>query len=139
MESQKEKLASSYTELRKQVKDLQEKLEAKNTVSTGPEFLSQRKSMISPLTDKPNVLSGVVKDSADKFLSDTLMIVKNSRGEAVRAFKTNTLGQFIVTTPLQNGTYTVEVSPVNKISLTFDIIPIEVKGEVLPPLDIIGK
>jgi len=139
LESQKEKLASSYTELRKQVQDLQEKLEAKTTASTGPDFISHRKNTISVLTDKPNVLTGVVKDSTDKFLSDILIIVKNSRGEAVRAFKTNTLGQFIVTTPLQNGTYTVEVSPINKTSLTFDIIPIEVKGEVIPPLEIVGK
>ena len=139
LESQKETLASSYTELRKQVQDLQKKLGDKTTTSTGPEFISQKQNTVSVLTDKPNVLTGVVKDSANRFLSDTLMIVKNSRGEAIRAFKTNILGQFIVITPLQNGTYTVEVSPVNKTSLTFDIIPIEVKGEVLPPLEIVGK
>ena len=61
------------------------------------------------------------------------------RGEAVRAIKTNSLGQFVVSTALQNGTYTIEVSPSNKLNLSFGIIPIEVKGEIITPLDIVGK
>jgi hypothetical protein len=139
LESQKEKIASSYTELRRQVQDLQKKLEEKTNTSTGPEYLASAKGRVAVMTDKPNVVTGVIRGADGKFLSDILMIIKNTRGEAVRAFKTNSLGQFIVTTPLQNGTYTVEVSPVNKTTLTFDIIPIEVKGEIIPPLEISGK
>ncbi|MFZ2664254.1 MAG: PrgI family protein [Patescibacteria group bacterium] len=139
LESQKEKIASSYTELRRQVQDLQKKLEEKTNVSTGPEYLAKAQGQIPVMTDKPNVVTGVVRGSDGKFLSDILLIIKNTRGEAVRAFKTNSLGQFIATTPLQNGAYTIEVSPVNKTTLTFDIIPIEVKGEVIPPLEISGR
>jgi len=40
---------------------------------------------------------------------------------------------------LQNGTYTLEVSPSNKTNFTFAIIPIEVKGEVMPAIGIVGK
>ncbi|MFH1899325.1 MAG: PrgI family protein [Patescibacteria group bacterium] len=133
---QKEKLASSYTELRKQVEELRQKLEEQKTTTSGG--VSQY-SYVQPLTKVPNVVSGIVKDSKDKFLSDFLIIVKNKRGEAVRALKTNTMGQFVISTPLTNGTYTVEISPSNKTNLTFDIIPVEVKGEVLPPLEMIGR
>lgn len=136
LESQKEKIASSYMELKKQVDELKKKLENQKSTTSGG--VSQF-GYVQPLTKNINVVSGVVRDSKDKFLNDFLVIVKNNRGEAVRALKTNTLGQFIITTPLANGTYTVEISPANKTDLTFDIIPIEVKGEVLPPLEIIGR
>ncbi len=139
LESQKGDISSSYSELRKQVQDLQMKLDEKVKVSTGEEFLNKVKKQLPVLTDTPNVLTGVVRDAEGKNLGDTLLIVKNSRGDTIRALKTNSLGQFVVSTPLQNGTYTVEVSPVNKTNLTFAIIPIEVKGEVIPTLDVIGK
>ncbi len=139
LESQKGDIASSYSELREQVKELQRKLDEKVKVSTGEEFVKKMKNVLPVLTDKPDVLTGVVRDIAGKFLSDTLVIVKNSRGDTVRALKTNSLGQFTVSTPLPNGTYTVEVSPFNKTNLTFAIIPIEVKGEVISTLDVVGK
>lgn len=139
LEFQKGDIASSYSELRKQVQDLQMKLDEKVKVSTGEEFLNKMKKQLPILTDKPNVLTGVVRDAEGKALGDTLLIVKNARGDTVRALKTNSLGQFVVSTPLQNGTYTVEVSPVNKTNLTFAIIPIEAKGEVIPTLDVVGK
>ncbi|MBW6441325.1 PrgI family protein [Patescibacteria group bacterium] len=139
LESQKSEIATSYSELRSQVQDLQKKLHEKENVSTGKEFIERSKTQLPALTNKPNVLTGVVRDGEGKYLTDTLLIVKNSRGDTVRALKTNSLGQFVVSTPLQNGTYTVEVSPTNKTNLTFGIIPIEVKGGVIPTLDVIGK
>lgn len=139
LESQKGDIASSYSELRKQVQDLQMKLDEKVKVSTGEEFLDKMKKQLPVLTDRANVLTGVVRDAEGKNLGDTLLIVKNSRGDTVRALKTNSLGQFVVSTPLQNGTYTVEVSPVNKTNLTFAIIPIEAKGDIIPTLDVVGK
>lgn len=139
LESQKGDIASSYSELREQVKELQRKLDEKVKVSTGEEFVNKMRNQLPVLTDRPNVLTGVVRDAEGKFLSDTLVIVKNSRGDTVRALKTNSLGQFTVSTPLQNGTYTVEVSPFNKTNLTFAIIPIEIKGEVISTLDVVGK
>ena len=139
LESQKGDIAASYSELRSQVQDLQKRLDEKIQVSTGDEFNQKVKTQLPILSNKPNVVTGVVRDKEGKFLSEILLIIKNSRGDTVRAFKTNSLGQFIVSTPLQNGAYTVEVSPSNKIDLTFGIIPIEVKGGVIPILDIIGK
>jgi hypothetical protein len=139
LESQKADIASSYSELSSQVQDLRKKLQEKDETSTGESFIEKSKMQLPVLTNKPNVVSGIVRDSKGSFFSDYLLIIKNSRGDTVRALKTNALGQFVVSTPLQNGTYTVEVSPSNKTDLSFGIIPIEVKGGVIPTLDIVGK
>ncbi len=139
LESQKGDIASSYSELRSQVQDLQKKLYEKENVSTGDAFIQKMKTQLPVLTNKPNIVTGVVRDSEGKLLSDLLLMIKNSRGDTVRALKTNSMGQFVVSTALQNGTYTVEVSPSNSTNLTFGIIPIEIKGEIIPTLDIIGK
>jgi hypothetical protein len=139
LESQRGTVASTYEDLRKQIQDLQKKLDEKVKVSTGSEFIEKAKRQLPVLTDKPNVLSGVVRDSSGNVLSDILILVKNSRGDTVRALKTNSLGQFVVSTPLPNGSYTVEVSSSNKTDLTFAIIPVEVKGEIIPTLDVVGK
>jgi len=139
LESQRGTIASTYEDLRKQIQDLQKKLDEKVKVSTGSEFIEKAKRQLPVLTDKPNVLSGVVRDSSGNVLSDILILVKNSRGDTVRALKTNSLGQFVVSTPLPNGSYTVEVSSSNKTDLTFAIIPVEVKGEIIPTLDVVGK
>ena len=139
LEEEKERITSSYSELSKRVRDLQQKLGEKNLASTGPEAIDRERKRIKVLTNIPNVVSGVVRDKTGKPLEDILMIVKNERGEAVRAFKSDSVGQYILSTPLNSGRYTVEVSPVNKVDLTFDIIPIEVNGEILPPIEMIGK
>lgn len=139
LEAQKSEIASSYAELSSQVQDLKKKLEEKEGVSTGEDFEEKSKIKLPVLTDKPNVVSGVVRDTEGKFFSDYLIIIKNTRGDTVRAFKTNSLGQFVVSTPLENGTYTVEVSPSNKTNLSFGIIPVEVKGGIIPTLDMVGK
>jgi len=139
LESQRGTIASTYEDLRKQIQDLQKKLDEKVKVSTGSEFIEKAKRQLPVLTDKPNVLSGVVRDSSGNALGDILILVKNSRGDTVRALKTNSLGQFVVSTPLPNGSYTVEVSSSNKTNLTFAIIPVEVKGEIIPTLDVVGK
>ena len=139
LESQRGTIASTYEDLRKQIQDLQKKLDEKVKVSTGSEFIEKAKRQLPVLTDKPNVLSGVVRDSSGNALGDILILVKNSRGDTVRALKTNSLGQFVVSTPLPNGSYTVEVSSSNKTDLTFAIIPVEVKGEIIPTLDVVGK
>ena len=67
------------------------------------------------------------------------MIIRNAKDEAVRAFKTNSMGQFVLLTPMDKGTYRVEISKSNNLPETFDIISVEVKGEVIPPIVFRGK
>jgi hypothetical protein len=145
LELQQKKAATDYEALNRQIIELQNRLKEKETSAAEaaakgqPAPVAQTYAKIQPLTNKPNVISGVIKDSTGKELENVLMIVKNSHGEPVRAFKSNTLGQFALSTPLINGIYTIEVSPVNNISQTFDIISVEVKGDVIPPLEIMGR
>lgn len=139
LEEEKERIASSYTELSQRVQDLQQKLGSSPLTSTGEEAIKRQRNRVQILTKSPNIVSGIVRDSSGKNLEDILLIIKNDKQEAIRAFKTDSMGQFVLSTPLDNGTYTIEVSSANRITLSFDIIPIEVKGEIIPPIEMVGK
>jgi hypothetical protein len=75
----------------------------------------------------------VVADQLVRLLSDVIVVVKDETGTPVRALKTNPLGQFSISTPLSNGVYSIEAE---KEGYKFGIIYQEVKGGVLPPLEI---
>jgi len=139
LEEEKERIASSYTELSQRVQDLQQRLGNIPLTSTGEEAIKRQRSRVQVLTKDINIISGVVRDSSRKNLEDILLIIKNDKQEAIRAFKTDSIGQFLLSTPLDNGTYTLEVSSANRINLSFDIIPIEVKGKIIPPIEMVGK
>lgn len=92
--------------------------------------------VIPTLPDIPNILGGFVKNTEGKLVEGAIIEVRDSVLNPVRAFKTNKLGQFQIATPLPNGIYEIETE---KDGLTFDIIKIELKGEILPPFEIIAK
>ena len=66
-------------------------------------------------------------------------MIKDEKGDPVRALKSNRMGQFALTTPLSRGKYTITVSSKSDSGLSFDIIPIEIKGELVPPVELVGK
>ena len=88
------------------------------------------------LTTFPNVISGVIKDTTGNYLEGCIAVIYDKEGLPVRALKTNKLGQFTGSTPLQNGTYKLVIE---KDNLTFDVLQIELTGELLPPLMIASK
>ena len=88
------------------------------------------------LTTFPNVINGIIKDKAGNYLEGVVAVIYDKEGLPVRALKTNKLGQFTGSTPLPNATYTLETE---KEGLTFDVLQIELAGEVLPPLLITPK
>lgn len=88
------------------------------------------------LTTFPNVINGIVKDKEENFLEGVVAVIYDKEGLPVRALKTNKLGQFTGSTPLSNGVYTLELE---KDNFTFDVLQIELTGEVLPPLLITAK
>lgn len=88
------------------------------------------------LTSQPNVINGIVVDSTANYLEGVVVVIHDRDGLPVRALKTNKLGQFTGSTPLPNGTYTVELE---KDNLIFDVLQIELEGKVLPPLTIAAK
>src|SRR3989344_1804002 len=88
------------------------------------------------LTTFPNVINGIVKDIGGNYIEGVVAVIYDKEGLPVRALKTNKLGQFNGSTPLPNGTYTLEVE---KDNFRFDVLQIELAGDILPPLQITAK
>lgn len=88
------------------------------------------------LTTFPNVINGIVKDKTGNYIEGCIAVIHDKEGLPVRALKTNKLGQFTGSTPLPNGTYKLTLE---KETLEFDVLQIELKGEVLPPIVITSK
>ncbi|MGI5826169.1 MAG: hypothetical protein ACOX50_02020 [Patescibacteria group bacterium] len=84
----------------------------------------------------PNLLTGFVHDPEGKIIEGAILEIRDSGGIPVRAFKTNKLGQFQSATPLPSGNYEIETE---KEGFKFDIIKIELKGEILAPIEIVSK
>lgn len=94
---------------------------------------------IPPMSNYPNIISGIIKDPKGGTLENIVVVIKNEKGEPVRALKTNKLGKFTISTPLSNGKYQIEIDKTNQTNLSFDIIPFRTEGKVLPSLEIIGR
>ena len=89
--------------------------------------------MAPALTSTPNVINGVIKDKNRLLLSDVIIVVKDSGGQPVRALKSNKIGQFAISTPLPNGTYTMELESAGH---SFDVVEVGVEGKVMHPIEI---
>ncbi len=85
----------------------------------------------------PNVIIGIIKDPRGNPLQNILVEVKDSQGNAVRAFKTNALGQFASATPLTNGDYTIEFEDSKGLN-KFDKVAFKATGEIILPIEIIS-
>jgi hypothetical protein len=84
----------------------------------------------------PNTIHGLVDDPDGLAITGAVVLVKNAAGAPVRALRTNKLGQFLASTPLENGTYTIEVE---KEGFVFDEVKIKLTGTSLPPVEIKAK
>ncbi len=117
--------------------------EGKETPKPGLEISPRTASIVAPqpavgkmapsLTSAPNVITGILKDASGLLLSSVIIVVKDDTGQPVRALKSNKIGRFAISTPLPNGTYTMELESSNH---NFDIIQVDMKGKVLPPIEI---
>lgn len=92
----------------------------------------------SHVSDTPNVITGIVKDSRGNVLSGILVEVKDKEGNPVRAFKTNQLGQFISATPLSAGSYSIELEDPKK-QHNFDAIQVIANNQIILPIEIISQ
>ncbi len=88
------------------------------------------------IPDIPNVINGIVKSATGRLLKSAMIIIKDQDDSPVRALKTNELGQFAISTPLPNDIYKIQATYPNE---NFDIIKIELTGQVLGPLEIYGR
>ena len=133
LEQEKSKTAGYYTQIQSKVQELQTKVVEKQKIET------PASSTLQALAGKPNIVAGVVKGPDGTIIDGAVIIVKNARNEPKRAIKTNILGQFALTTPLSDGNYFVEVTKSEDINYSFDIISVNAKGDLIPPIEFKGK
>lgn len=103
------------------------------TTRLGALKTSLSRAQMVPLTNVPNVISGIVTTRDGDPVEKVILVVHDSHGIPVRAFKTNKLGQFLSVTPLSDGTYTVEVE---SESYHFAPLSINLTGQVMAPFEI---
>jgi len=129
---QKAKIISEIKKLERQAQAKKAAEITKATVKAQPAY----GKMLPNTPTIPNIINGLVKDSKGLLLPTVIIIVKDQNGEPVRALKTNKVGQFALSTPVPNGTYTLEVE---KEGYEFDIIEIDVNGTIMQPIEIKAK
>ena len=139
-----EKLRNQEDLLRRQKEELikkqKQEMAAQTPLQPQPIPLQQAQKEDSPTT--PNIIWGVVITTYQNNrvpVPSVVVLVRNQRSEVVRAVKTNAQGKFGITTPLINGSYTVEVDKERKSGLNFPVTAIEAKGGPIPTLEITGK
>ncbi|MBD3279332.1 MAG: hypothetical protein GF390_01315 [Candidatus Pacebacteria bacterium] len=82
---------------------------------------------------EPNKIVGMALTPDDKLITNVVIEVADPNGQIVRAVKTNSLGQFFITTPLENGTYFIQAE---KPGFRFVVQQLQLVGEAVPPLEI---
>ena len=134
-----QRLVSQATTIKRQLNQLthtpsQNIPQQKVRISKVPPIHTLQKHLT--LTTFPNVVNGVAVDANGDYLENVVVVIYDKEGLPVRALKTNKLGQFTGSTPLPNGTYSIEFE---KENLVFDVLQIELEGNILPPLSIAAK
>lgn len=89
------------------------------------------------LPDTPNIVMGIIKDPRGRVMPNILVEIMDTQGIPVRAFKTNSLGQFMAATPLPNGEYNVLLEDPKKQN-EFGPIQMSLSGEIFQPLEIVS-
>lgn len=103
----------------------------------GVHFVSPASSLkagFPTLPDIPNIILGIVRDSRNKTLPNILVEVVDENGVAVRAFKTNALGQFASATPIADGTYKIYFEDPQK-QHEFEAVQVKISGEIFNPIE----
>lgn len=84
-------------------------------------------------SQQPNTLMGMVLTPDNKLVDRAVVTIKNTQGKAIRALKTNLLGQFFGTAPLPNGSYILSVE---KPGLSFPDQTLQLNGSIVEPIEL---
>lgn len=85
------------------------------------------------LPTEPNKVVGMTLSGQNDLLHEVIIEIKTPTGQVVRAVKSNSLGQFFISTPLRNGTYIVTAE---KEGYQFPDQQLILNGAVIHPLEI---
>jgi len=145
--SQKQDLETKLMDLQKELSKKTDKVYSASTATSEPQketkFVrnipsSMAKSVGLPIAPEfPNIITGIIKDPRGNPLPNILVEIKDTSGNAVRAFKTNAFGQFASATPLANGDYIIEFED-NASQNKFDTVGFKASGEIILPIEVIS-
>jgi len=117
----------------KEISDSRISIEVQKSSNIPLSSVVLQRAQIVPLTNRPNVSSGLVLAKDGSPVEAAIIIVRDQNGIPVRAMKTNKLGQFLSATSLADGQYTLEIE--SKLA-NFEPLTLTLKGQILAPLEI---
>jgi hypothetical protein len=91
-----------------------------------------------PMPDRPdiaNVIVGMATSSEGKIVDGVIVEIQDEHGIPTRVIKTNSLGQFKISTPLANGRYLIIAE---KDGYIFDRVNVDLTGKIIDPVRIIA-
>jgi hypothetical protein len=88
------------------------------------------------IPEKPNVVVGMATDLRGKIIEGAIIEIQDEHGNPNRVLKTNSLGQFKISTPLLNGKYLIICE---KEGHSFDRVDLVLDGRIVQPIKIISK
>jgi len=107
-----------------------------------PQPIPLQAALVDEAPTVPNIVWGLVTTNyqgAKVGVPGVVVVIRNQKGEVVRAIKTSPQGKFGISTPLVNGNYTLEVDKEKRSGLVFALMQVEAKGQTIPTVEIEGK
>jgi hypothetical protein len=91
-----------------------------------------------PMPDRPdiaNIIVGMATSIDGKIIDGVIVEIQDKYGNPARVIKTNSLGQFKISTPLANGRYLIIA---DKEGYTFDRVNVDLSDQIIEPIRIIA-
>ena len=92
-----------------------------------------------PMPNRPdvaNLIVGMATNQDGKIVDGVIIEIQDEHGSPTRVIKTNSLGQFKISTPLANGRYLIIAE---KEGFTFDRVNVDLTGQIIDPIKIIAQ
>ena len=92
-----------------------------------------------PMPNRPdiaNVVVGMATNWDGKIVDGVIIEIQDEHGIPTRVIKTNSLGQFKISTPLANGRYLIIAE---KEGYNFDRVNVDLTGQIVEPIKIIAQ
>jgi hypothetical protein len=91
-----------------------------------------------PMPDRPevaNVIVGMATSIDGKIIDGVIVEIQDKYGNPARVIKTNSLGQFKISTPLANGRYLIIAE---REGYNFDRVNVDLNNQIVEPIRIIA-
>ncbi len=92
-----------------------------------------------PMPNRPevaNIIVGMATNWDGKIIDGVIIEIQDEHGIPTRVIKTNSLGQFKISTPLADGRYLIIAE---KDGYNFDRVNVDLNGQIIDPIKIIAQ